>query len=385
VNAFVRQLRSVRNKMKHNCVTRNGLSNLLKVAATFGFTLLSVVAYGAGGGLTMGNPGVQKVAALQELVTSGLMAQPEILGTGIGEGENGTAELIVYVNSGAANQGEVVRSLPPTLRGIAVRSHLTEPFRAFGKPSRGGVSHTSKQSLPIQLGTSGGWGQDLANGYCCGGTLGSLVQANGVQYILSNYHVMESDIVLGGNNTVAADGQAVIQPGLIDVRCNAANAQTVATLKTLNSLPDNNVDVGVAEVMSDSVSGSILEIGQISSETVDASISQPVKKSGRTTGLTRSKVSALNATIRVTYENECAGGTAFTKTFTGQIVVSNARSSFLNSGDSGSLMVEDVATAPRAVGLLYAGSSTTAIANPIGEVLAFLSEKLGGTATMVGQ
>jgi hypothetical protein len=66
------------------------------------------------------------------------------------------------------------------------------------------------------------------------------------------------------------------------------------------------------------------------------------------------------------------------------VVISNSRSSFLNSGDSGSLMVEDVATSPRAVGLLYAGSSTSAIANPIGQVLQFIGSKLGGSASMVG-
>jgi hypothetical protein len=124
--------------------------------------------------------------------------------------------------------------------------------------------------------------------------------------------------------------------------------------------------------------GAILEIGTISSSTVSAAINQAVKKSGRTTGLSRSAVSGLNATISVTYDNECAGGTAFTKTFTGQIVIANNGSKFLNSGDSGSLMVEDVPTNPRAVGLLFAGSSTSAIANPIGQVLSFLS------ATMVG-
>jgi hypothetical protein len=87
----------------------------------------------------------------------------------------------------------------------------------------------------------------------------------------------------------------------------------------------------------------------------------------------------LNATISVTYDNECAGGTAFTKTFTSQIVIGNKGSKSLNSGDSGSLMVEDVATNPRAIGLLFAGSSTDAIANPINQVLSFLG------ATMVGQ
>ena len=92
-----------------------------------------------------------------------------------------------------------------------------------------------------------------------------------------------------------------------------------------------------------------LEIGTISSSTVGASLNQAVKKSGRTTGLTTSSVSGLNATVSIVYENECAGGTAFTKTFTGQIVVTNRGSKFLNSGDSGSLMVENVTTNPRAV------------------------------------
>ena len=59
--------------------------------------------------------------------------------------------------------------------------------------------------------------------------------------------------------------------------------------------------------------------------------------------------------------------------------------SFLVSGDSGSLMVQDVTTNPKAVGLLYAGSSQTAVANPIGSVLSWVSSVSGGTAAMVGQ
>jgi len=371
--------------MKITQLIRNGLRGLFRIAF-LGLPALAIAAEGQGVGLTLDNPAVQKVLAVQKLVTDDLMAQPEILGTAVGEGQDGSPELVVYVNNEGKNLGEMMRALPPTLKGVAVRGHLTDPFRAFGKPSggAGGVSHTAKQSFPIQLGTSGGWRNDLANGYCCGGTLGSLVQVNGVQYVMSNYHVFESDIVLGGNGMMATLGSPVIQPGLIDVGCNAANAQTVATLVKLSSLPDNNVDVGVAQVVTGMVSNSILEIGTISSSTVEASFGQPVKKSGRTTGLTRSKVSALNATISVAYENECAGGAAFTKTFTGQIVIANTGSRFLNSGDSGSLMVEDVATKPRAVGLLYAGSSSSAIANPIGQVLSFVGSKLGGTATMVG-
>jgi hypothetical protein len=364
----------------------------------FGLSLLIVGLAGAAPAslLDETHASVRAVIALQGEVTPDLMKIPEILGTAVGLDDTETPALVVYVDRESASMGEVVRALPPKLRGISVKVELTDKFRAFPKGGSGhggppgggtvGVSHTARQSVPVQLGTSGGWRNDLANGYCCGGTLGSLIQVNGIQYILSNYHVLESDIVSGGNGLIAATGDGAIQPGLIDVSCNANNAQVVATLVKLSALPASNVDVGLAQVVPGMVraDGAILEIGALSSQTVNASLSQPVKKSGRTTGLTRSQISGLNATISVTYENECAGGTAFTKTFTGQVVIANSRSSFLNSGDSGSLMVEDVATAPRAVGLLYAGSSTSAIANPIGQVLQFVGSKLGGTATMVG-
>jgi hypothetical protein len=340
--------------------------------------------------LNLAHAKVKDVLAVQQAITADLMKEPEVLGTAVGLSEAGEPALVIYVDQDGKGASEVVRALPTHVRGVAMRAHLTDKFRAFkGNPHGGGssVSHTAKQTIPIQLGTSGGWRNDLANGYCCGGTLGSLVQVNGVQYILSNYHVFEADIVSGGNGFVATTGSSVIQPGLIDVGCNANNAQSVGTLVKLSSLPGNNVDCAVAQVASGMVNanGAILEIGTLSSQTIAAFLNQAVKKSGRTTGLTRSKISGLNATISVAYENECAGGAAFTKTFTNQIVIANSGSSFLNSGDSGSLMVEDAATNPRSVGLLYAGSSTSAIANPISAVLLFLGNGLGGTATMVGQ
>jgi len=187
----------------------------------------------------------------------------------------------------------------------------------------------------------------------------------------------------GGNGRTAQAGEPVIQPGLIDVSCNAINAQNVATLvsgKDEGSLPSSNVDAAIAQVIQGMVrnDGAILEIGTISSTTVGASLNQAVKKSGRTTGLTRSYVNGLNATVSVAYDNECAGGPAFTKTFTGQILVKNRGSKFIAGGDSGSLMVQDVNTNPRAVGLLYAGSSTIAVANPIGQVLSYFGASMVG-------
>src|SRR5438445_2453093 len=328
--------------------------------------------------LALDHPQAQAVMAVQRRVTPELMQLPAILGTAVGLDDAGRAALVVYVDSESPAMAEAVKALRSGVGHVPVKVELTEKFVAFS-------SHTAKQSPPIQLGTSGGWSYDLANGYCCGGTLGSLVQANGVQYIMSNYHVFESDIISGGNGIIAQNGDPIIQPGLIDVNCNSAGAQAVGALHKVNSLPGSNVDVSVAQVVSGMVSptGAILEIGTISKNTVNAALNMAVKKSGRTTGLSSSSISGLNATVSVSYENECAGGTAFTKTYTGQIVIANRGKRFLNSGDSGSLMVENVSTNPRAVGLLYAGSSSSAIANPIGEVLTFLSTKLG-TTTMVG-
>jgi len=112
-----------------------------------------------------------------------------------------------------------------------------------------GVSHKAKQTPPIQLGTSGGWRYDLANAYCCGGTLGSLVTDGSKQYILSNFHVFAADVDSGGNNLVAQVGDPIIQPGLIDVGCTQENAQNVATLYDwADPLTGTNIDAAIAEV-----------------------------------------------------------------------------------------------------------------------------------------
>jgi hypothetical protein len=323
-----------------------------------------------GGELSMTNAAVRAVALVQERHTNDLMGITGVVGTATSVDANGNLAVMVMTEH-ALGEGK----LPASVDGVPVFEEVTGKIRAMSV-----ADHQVKQTPPIQMGTSGGWRFDLANGFCCGGTLGSCVLKGGTQYVLSNYHVLEADIVSGGNGRVAQAGDAVVQPGLIDVNCTAANAQNVASLSGIKSLPSSNVDCAIASVISGQVrtDGSILEVGTIANTTVGASVGQAVKKSGRTTGLSRSSVSGLNATVSVQYENECAGGNSFVKTFTGQIVVKNRGSRFLNSGDSGSLMVEDVSTHARAVGLLFAGSSTSAIANPIGQVLSFLG------ATMVG-
>jgi hypothetical protein len=327
--------------------------------------------------LDANNPIIRDAMAVQDAHTRELMSNSEVIGTATTLDDNGNPAILVLVVMDATSTPAKIA--PSEIEGYPVVVQYTERIVAM-KGGGGGVSHKAIQTPPIQLGTSGGWRYDLANGYCCGGTLGSLVLKNGNQYVLSNYHVLEADIVNGGNSRVAEAGDPVIQPALIDVNCNANSSQNVASLSGIKSLPGSNVDCAIAQVISGMVSstGAILEVGTISSSTVGASLGQAVKKSGRTTGLTRSSVNGLNANVQIAYENECAGGSAFTKTFNGQILIANNGSRFLAGGDSGSLMVEDQSTNARAVGLLFAGSSSIAVANPIGQVLSFLG------ATMVG-
>jgi hypothetical protein len=330
---------------------------------------------------------VRNAMTIQMAHTPDLMARPGIVGTAVGVDEAGNVAVKVYLE----NEESMV-DLPMELDGLSVVPVVTGRIvarKGGGMGMGSGTNPRAPQTAPIKLGTSGGWRYDLANGYCCSGTLGGLVEnGSGTQFVLSNYHVLYADIVNGGNGRVAEPGDPVIQPGLIDIGCNANNAINVATLVNGGgSLPGANVDAGIAEVIPGQVdaTGAILDIGTLSSATAGAYIGQDLKKMGRTTGLSRGTVDGLNATVSIGYENECAGGSAFSETFTGQIVVTNARCKFLDGGDSGSLAVEDVTTDPRAVGLLYAGSiicnkNSVAVANPIDDVLNYF----GGGMHMVG-
>jgi hypothetical protein len=264
----------------------------------------------------------------------------------------------------------------------ALLSSTGSAQKAAAKPG-GGSNHKARQTRPIQLGISGGNATDTANGFCCSGTLGALVTDGRNQFILSNTHVFAGDAVAGGNGSVARVGDDINQAGLIDVGCQYNANDIVADLTDWAPFNSFNIDAAIAQVRAGQVrtDGAILEVGTIANTTAQAFVGQAVKKSGRTTGLTRSSVSGLNATITVGYTDECAGN-SFNVTYTGQVLIGNRGSRFLNSGDSGSLMVEDVTTNPRAVGLLYAGSSSIAVANPIDAVLShFHVSMVGGTAS----
>jgi hypothetical protein len=235
-----------------------------------------------------------------------------------------------------------------------------------------GANHQTEQTEPISLGTSGGNVNNISNAFCCSGTLGSLVTKGGVDYILSNNHV------LADSNT-GQIGDEISQPGLVDVSCDASQAQIVATLSEWIPLGTGNVDAALAAIVGGAVKtdGSILDIGKPSTTTASigaSTIGQGVAKSGRTTGLTCSNISSISTNVKVQYQQGCNSGKKFTVTYTNQIVVGG--SGFSAGGDSGSLIVTSDNAQP--IGLLYAGSSTDTIGNRIGDVTSALGVSFVG-------
>jgi hypothetical protein len=255
------------------------------------------------------------------------------------------------------------------------------------------------QSIPIELGTSGGNANDSSTQgnliYCCGGTLGSLVQRNGTYYILSNNHVL-------ARSDSASIGDAIIQPGLIDANCSQTGTTTVGNLTQYVNLEaiGTNVDAALAQVVSGTVdtSGKILLLGGTSTggtpdagaphagSGIPASIGEGVAKSGRSSSLTCSLpsagqgVDATELTTSVSYQKGCNTGASFSVIYTGQISV--AGGTFSAEGDSGSLIV-DAATADP-VALLYGGSDTDTVGNPVADVLSALQDGQGNQPTFVG-
>ena len=315
--------------------------------------------------LSRSDPRVMDVMAVQNRHTAGLLSQTGVVGTATGLDDKGNPAIMVYLET--AVHGAKV---PSEIEGVSVVKLVSGKIKMMrGGGGSSTTGHTARYPRPIPMGVSGGNSKDYAYPYCCSGTLGALLRdGGGTQYIVSNKHVFAGDQAASANDPdVAEVGQEINQPGLIDVNCQDIPADYVAYL-TEWCQDGLNVDCAIAEVIPGAVdaTGTIYEIGTISGTTLDAYVGLAVKKSGRTSGLTRGTVSAINGAFTVGGSDEC-GGEATSEYFTGQIVVSGRK--FLLGGDSGSLLVEDVSTNPRAVGLLFAGSTQTAIANPIDSVL----------------
>jgi hypothetical protein len=223
------------------------------------------------------------------------------------------------------------------------------------------------------------------------GTLGCLVRQGQQIYILSNNHVL-------ANVNAAQLGDAIIQPGRYDGGTIADKVATLAAYvpldfgsesascgiagaveKSLNWLAqllgsrhrlmayqaapgENLVDAALARPLDSSqFVPEILEIGRPKG-VAEATLGTSVQKTGRTTGHTTGHITQIDVTTSVDYNGRTA-------TFTNQLMASGMSS----GGDSGSAVLNDEGYV---VGLLYAGSGSATLINPIQTVLQALRIEL---------
>lgn len=228
------------------------------------------------------------------------------------------------------------------------------------------------------------------------GTFGAVVRdrETGELLILSNNHVLAN--ATDGVDGRAQQGDPIYQPGIYDggsekdmighlerfipiyrfsksadckmaaMGVRAANAVIHAfrpnyrvRLEKLGAT--NMVDCAVARPKDpQDITPEIIELGKVNGIT-DAELGMMVKKSGRTSGITEGKVTAIQVALNVSM-----GHSSDVVRFQGQIM---AEMKSL-AGDSGSLVLDEK---NQAVGLLFAGSNEFTVVNPINEVL----DKLG--------
>jgi len=266
------------------------------------------------------------------------------------------------------------------------------------------VQPVNEQAQPgaIELGTSGGNALDSTTNTathtitCCGGTLGSLVSRGGLQYILSNTHVLARYV--STSNTFGQTGDSIVQPGLVDTAtCTTSGTHTVGSLSALYHLETptgTTIDAAIAQVAPGNVdpTGNIFYLGSTTDANgipvpgaphqgigIAATVGMPVAKSGRATGLTCSTVLSIVLSTSVQYHKGCGSSATFTVNYTNQVQVANG--SFSAAGDSGSLIVSQSGADP--VALLYAGSDMDTVGNPVGDVLNFFASG-GNNVTFVG-
>ena len=213
---------------------------------------------------------------------------------------------------------------------------------------------------PARPGSSCGF-QVPGGGSIMAGTFGAMVKNASGTYILSNNHVLADENAL-------PVGSPIFQPGLLDGGKIATDQVAVLTkFIPLKFTGTNKVDTAIAKGTSASIlSRDILHIGAPIGTTA-AAIDMRVHKFGRTTSYTVGRVTSTATDVTVGY----GAGNAF---FEDQIVIVGDHGPFSAGGDSGSLILDR--TTNKAVGLLFAGSSTHTIANHIGDVLAALGVTL---------
>lgn len=291
----------------------------------------------AGAAVPVNAADVAKAMSVQNRHTTSLEANDGVFGTATGRDAQGRAIILVLA------ERPDVRGVPATLEGVPVRLLVTPRPELFAKPGGGtSVNFKERVARPVPVGYSVGNYME-----CAAGTYGARVTRGGNIYALSNNHVF-------ARQNAGSPGEIVGQPGLYDNKpqCSGFYADTIGSLADFvpvqtGTNANNTVDCAIvlssASFLSNSTPAGFY--GVPSATAVQAALDLPIQKVGRTSGRTTGTVIGINATVTLAY----AGANT---RFVDQVLTS---SGFSKSGDSGSLIVTNDATA-NPVALLFAGN-----------------------------
>ncbi len=302
----------------------------------------------------------------QAQVTSEWIDLDGVVGTAVGLDASGRPVVKVYLTEIG------IAAIPAMVDGVDIQVEVTGRIRAgdWGSASRAeSASVDPKGSFPrpVPIGVSSGHPGVTA------GTIGARATDGRNVFALSNNHVF-------ANGNQASPGDNLLQPGVIDGGRDPDDV--VGTLSDFEPIrycavfvcSPNYIDAAIALTTPGDLGTETPEggYGTPRSRTVAASLGMKVQKYGRTTGHTEGTVTGINAVIDVGYP---AGNARFVD----QIVVSDG--TFSTGGDSGSLIVTNgvLLGDRRPVALLFAGSSTNTIANPIDVVLDRFDIRIDGS------
>lgn len=301
------------------------------------------------------HPLVREAIDVQHRHTPRLWNIPEVMGTGVGVGPDGLPMIKVFTKKAG------VSGIPEELESIPVHVEAIGEVFALGDCTQG------KCPRPVPIGVSTGHPLITA------GTISARVKdAGGYVYALSNNHVYAN------MNNATKNLDNVLQPGVYDGGINPDDSIGVLyDFEPINfSGGANYIDAAIAKSSTGLLDNTTLTAGYgtPNSAVVEPYLNLRVQKYGRTTFLTHGTVSAINVTVRVSY------GTGKSAYFYDQIQISPA--GFSGGGDSGSLIVTDDGN-KNPVGLLFAGSNTTTMANRIQRVLVRFNVTIDGEAAQL--
>jgi len=312
---------------------------------------------------------VQRARAAKQVHEQSLLALPNVTGVGVGyKIVNGrrTDEVCVRVyvsRKRAPEELDPGDMAPPSINGVA-----TDVIEAlFEAQSNGGAAtldDRKKRRNPMAGGVS--IGPVISKG---AGTLGVWAIDNHTNnpLLLTNWHVL-CDV------DDCQTGAVVVQPGRFDDGREPEDA--VAALLRVGIT--DQTDAAVARLTGQRpLKRQSLGLGPVS-DIGAAALGLTVRKSGRTTGLTKGVIADIDATVAVAGDYPdpirlVEGLDIFGRRFFNQIVI-EGDPPISASGDSGSVWIDD---SNWLIGLHFAGSTGRALANPMQTVVDVLNISIG--------